>query len=412
MGIKVGELFVALGSRGGKELSKELKDTDKSLKGIFSSTLEAKAAIGALIYGLERLTGFASQIGMDLNKFQVSTGLSANELQKWQYALQKFDVDGKETEQTIRGVQSAMTDMLLGKGAPEGLGVLADAVGFDPERARDTFYVMSKIQEFAKKFPPDVAAGMLKGFNVTPNMLQGLKMMNLETDRLANKDIITQKEIQNLTAINKEWKEFWFTLKTLGTKMVAANGLPVIKMLVENLKLLKNGALWIVDMVQKSDKLKFALLGIAAIIAVMFAPITTAAAALAAILADLERWREGKKSVIQDSLNGVKAGLPSFGEMKSSFKTSLTSGEGLPLAGKSVEGGGGLPSWDDIKSAFMGGVMPAPAMAGAGGGKTVTATQNNTFHIDGAQGPQETADVIQKKISGAARQFGAQAEGR
>ncbi len=243
----IAELFVNIGLKGADTTVKGLKGIAKGVDNIASTSLAAKAAVLGMIVGMERLTGFASQVGMDLHKFTTTTGLSSRELQKWQYAAGRFDVSGEEMTNTIMGVQSAMTDMLMGKGQPESLGLLADAVGFDPKKANDTFYVMRKIQQFAKTQPPGLASNLLKSFGISANMFQALKSMNLEKDKIAEKDIITDEEKQRLVDINIAWKDFWHTLKTLSIKAVAKDGIEGIKVLTDAFKSLMDIGKYVFD---------------------------------------------------------------------------------------------------------------------------------------------------------------------
>jgi len=82
--VTLGEFFIKLGISGQEKVSKALKTVKGGLQELADTSLETKAAIAGVIYGLERLTGYASTVGMDLQKFAVSTGLSTDALQKWQ----------------------------------------------------------------------------------------------------------------------------------------------------------------------------------------------------------------------------------------------------------------------------------------------------------------------------------------
>lgn len=398
----IGELFINLGVKGASAVGKTLTGVQKGMGDVVSSSLAAKAAILGVIVGLERLTGFASQIGMDLNKFAVTTGLSTDELQKWQYAMGRFDVSADETASTIKGVQNAMTDMMLGKGAPGSLDLLASKVGFDPKKANDTFYVMKKLQDFAKTQPPGVAHNLLKDFGITDNVFQAMKNMNLEVDKISKKDIINQKQIKQLTDINKAWKDFWFSLRTMGVKIVATEGLGAVQQLAGAFRLLIDAGKYVLDLVEKFKLLKLILAGIGIALAIYFAPLTATVAGLVLLLADIQKYREGKDSVVgtigagvSETAKGLKQNA--WSDFTSFFKKGSMSPDAF--------GGGGLPSVKDA-------VTPVKIESKDGTGKATGApTMNTTIHIDGAEHPQTTGKAVQKAISDAARQIHSQAGG-
>lgn len=305
----IAEFFINLGVKGADGVGKALKGVKDGMGGISESSLAAKAAVLGVVYGLERLTGFASQIGMDLNKFATTTGLSTHELQKWQYAMGRFDVTADATASTIKNVQNAMTDMMLGKGAPGALDLLADSVGFDPKKADDTFYVMGKLQAFAKKEKPGVAHSLLKDFGIDDNFFQGMKSMDLSIDKLNKEDFITKRQERQLTEINKAWKDFWFGLRTMGVKIVAEEGLGAVTELGGAFKFLKDAAIWVVELIEKFQFLKIAIVGIGIALAIYFAPITALIAGIILVMSDIQKFREGK-----DSVTGKIAKFNPFGE--------------------------------------------------------------------------------------------------
>ena len=388
----IAELFVNIGLKGADTTVKGLKGIAKGVDNIASTSLAAKAAVLGMIVGMERLTGFASQVGMDLHKFTTTTGLSSRELQKWQYAAGRFDVSGEEMTNTIMGVQSAMTDMLMGKGQPESLGLLADAVGFDPKKANDTFYVMRKIQQFAKTQPPGLASNLLKSFGISANMFQALKSMNLEKDKIAEKDIITDEEKQRLVDINIAWKDFWHTLKTLSIKAVAKDGIEGIKVLTDAFKSLMDIGKYVFDLTEKFKFLKVVLMAIGAGIAAYFAPITTAVAAATYLLSSYQKLKEGKSNVFTD------------------FNKAI----GVDGAVQYVSDSLGLSSnqqKEGYKDSFASNVVPMVAPGSNAQPAPTTVTQSNVFHIDGSESPKATQDAVQRALSGAARQMSSQRGG-
>ena len=204
--MKIAELFVGLGIKGGDESYKQVQKVDKGLKGIVTTGLAVKAGLLAMTYGLQRLMNKASMAGASLNQFENSTGLSAQKLQKWQYAGRQFNVGADEVTQSIRSVQDAMTNMLLGKGAPEGFGMVANMVDIDPNKVRDTFYVMEKLQEFARQVPADVSKNMMKSFGLSEGVIAAMRQNAFRPDVFQQAPIYTADEIKKLRVLNVGWE--------------------------------------------------------------------------------------------------------------------------------------------------------------------------------------------------------------
>lgn len=399
--MKIAELFVQLGVKGADVAGKALSGMAKGINHIASASLEAKAAVAAVVYGMERMTGWASQAGMDLYKFGVTTGLSTDELQKWQYALGRFDVTGEETANTIMGIQTAMSDMLMGKGSPEGLALLADKVGFDQTKARDTFYVLGKIQEFVKTQPPDIANNLMKSFGISGNMFQALKSMNMERDKLSKKQIISEREIEQLKNINMAWKDFWFTLRTMGIKFIAAEGIQGIRILTNAFKGMMSIGKDLGGFISKFKGLGTVLAGLAVLAAAWASPWIAMQAAIAGViylLSEYQKYKTGKDNIFSSVGNFTKDAAGGIADWYKAGGIGKLISSGAESVGKG------------LFTAEGGAVPTAPTGPGAAT-QNKNITQNNTINIDGAGSPEDTASHVQRGVTGAFRQMSAQAGG-
>jgi hypothetical protein len=213
----IGELFVNLSIKGTEKTVGALGSVKKGLSEVSSMSLEAKAGILAALYGLERLTAASGAVGTNLTNFTALTGMSAKALQQWQYAARQAGVSGQEMESSLKGVQNSMTNMLLGKGMPEGLGLVAGKVRFDTSRARDTQYVLGQLQKFAQTVPPELANTVLKGFGLSEGVIAGMRRNAFRPDVFARAPTYSDKEIHNLDRANIAWAN-------LGNKIEMAIG--------------------------------------------------------------------------------------------------------------------------------------------------------------------------------------------
>lgn len=215
--MKIGELFVNLGIKGSEKTVGAVTAVKKGLGETASMSLEAKAGILAAMYALERLFAASGAAGTGLMNFNALTGLSVRQLQQWQFAARQAGVSSEEFAGSVKSVQTSMTNMLLGKGAPEGLAMLANKVGFDPKRARDTFYVLEQLQKFARTVPNDIGNSVIKSFGVSDGTIAAMRRNAFTPAVMAKAPTYSDNEIGALDRANIAWSN-------LGTKIEMAVG--------------------------------------------------------------------------------------------------------------------------------------------------------------------------------------------
>lgn len=257
--MKIADLFVNIAVKGAKEVGTGLKGVRSGLGDVKSMSLEAKAAIFGVIYGLQNMMNKSGQLGVGMSNFAAATGLSAKSLQQWQYAARQVGVESAEVESTLRGVQNSMTNMLLGKGKPEGMTMLANTVGFDEKQARDTFYVLEQLQKFAQVVPADVAGQMIKSFGVSEGVFAAMKKNAFRPDMLAKAPTYSNSEIENLSRAQVIWGNLGNKVEMAFGRFTAKHGAGVagdISELVDKIILLSEA------LVRLSEKLQiFKLIG-------------------------------------------------------------------------------------------------------------------------------------------------------
>lgn len=225
----IADLFVNLGVKGEGPAQKALHNVKSGLGEIKDMSLEAKAAIIGAIYGLEHLMSASAQRGTDLTQFAALTGLSAESLQRWQHAALQAGVSSEDLTGSIKGVQGAMTNMLLGKGAPEGLAMVANKVGFDMNRARDSFYVMQQLQKFAQTVPADVSNNLLKSFGVSEGTIQAMRRNAFNPSALAHSPVYSDKERERLDKTNIAYKNLGVNIEMALGRLTAKHGMTLLK---------------------------------------------------------------------------------------------------------------------------------------------------------------------------------------
>lgn len=376
----VGELLINLGIKGAEAAGRSLFVINNQVKDLASNSLAAKAAVVGVIYGLERMTSLAGKTGMGLQQFSYATGLSTEMLQKWQYAGAQFGVTGEEMAGTVKSVQDAMTNMLLGKGAPEGMGLLASKVGFDPARARDTFYVMEKLRQFAQSVPPDVGRNLMRSFGISDTMFQFMAKSKQDMDKMPVG--LSNGTIKELARIEVAWSRFWTKMKNFGFGLVASHGGGFISELShaanETIKIAKSFD----ELLKRSQGIQVLAAAIGAIALVSFAPLTASIVALMTILAELDK---------KDS--NINKRIDKRGGVGNWFMQEIMGGENY---GK---------QWDRLKNGnFKDFLIGTPPNIGNGGSGEVKMENNVHIHTE-SKDPKEHAAIFMKEVSVAYRQM-------
>lgn len=217
--MNIGELFINLGIKGTDKTIGALTDTKKGLGEVASMSLEAKAAILGAFYAFERLMSSSAHAGNSLENFTALTGISNQTLQQYQYAARQVGLSNEEMAGSFKSVQNVMTTMRLGKGQPEGLGMLQGKVGFDASRGlRDTEYVMKKLQEYANK---EHEVGMrnfvLKSFGLSEGAIAAMSRNAFRPEILKKAPTYNESEVKSLDRANAAWSN-------LGNKIAMAFG--------------------------------------------------------------------------------------------------------------------------------------------------------------------------------------------
>lgn len=227
--MKIAELFVGLGVKGGDAAAKAIGGVKTGLGETKSMALETKAAIIAVVYGLERMMSQSAQVGTSLMNFNALTGIGTKELQQWQYAARQAGVSGEELTGSIKGVQASMTSMLTGQGAPKGLAMLANKVGFDKTRARDTLYVMEQLQKFAQAVPKDVGNDMLKSFNLSEGTIAAMRRNMFTPQNFAKAPSYGEKEVAQLNRVDVAWANLGQKVQMAFGHFSSKHGMQLVK---------------------------------------------------------------------------------------------------------------------------------------------------------------------------------------
>lgn len=226
--MNLGQLFIGLGIKGTEKTVGALSNVKKGLEETKSMSLEAKAALVGAAYALEQLFAKSGATGTGLTNFNALTGLSTQQLQQWQFAARQAGVAGEELTGSVKSVQGAMSNLLLGKGSPEGLALVANKVGFDVKKARDTFYVLQQLQKFAQSAPADVGNVALKSFGLSEGVIAAMRQGVFKPEMLSKAPVYNETQIKALDRANIGWMNLGNSIQMAIGRLNAAHGLTIV----------------------------------------------------------------------------------------------------------------------------------------------------------------------------------------
>lgn len=226
--MNVGELFVNLGVKGTEKTVSALTSVRSSLSDMTSISLEAKAGLVGAFYAFEQLMSASGKAGTGLANFEALTGMSAQNLQKFQYAARQAGVSAESMTGSLKGVQNVMTNMLAGKGHPEGLGLVNQMVGFDQSKANNALYVFGKLTEFAKATNNSKLAGIgdmvLRSFGVNDDTISAMRRDKFRADIMNRAPTYSEGQIKALDRANVAWSNLGVKIEMAFGKFNAAHG--------------------------------------------------------------------------------------------------------------------------------------------------------------------------------------------
>lgn len=186
---------------------------------LWNSSVEAKVAIVGVFYELEQLFAASNKTGTQLKEFSTLTGLSARELQTWQYAAQQAVGHSVDLASTFKGMQDSIKGMLGAQGgAPTMLSAMINAlnkggVKVDITEAKkwleDPFLMAQRMQQFAqlKNVGKVWKTYILEGMHAGPDFIEALLLGGMTPGRLkaARPFTYSDAEVNQLTKASTAW---------------------------------------------------------------------------------------------------------------------------------------------------------------------------------------------------------------
>lgn len=300
--MKIGEFFVQLAVKA--DLS-TVKEFAKSIGDIPIQAAGAILSISAIQYKLVQLTQQAIDTAVGLQTFTAETGLSAQELQKWQIAAEQANISAESVMSSVTALSRQMAEIRLGRGNISPFQMLGIGVN------QDAFGVLMQLRERIKGMNPAMAVNLMSQMGISPEMIKLLQSSN--------------KEFEKMTHLVSGMSRASETAFLRAKRALVEFGLEVRYTAFEHIGVFFQALQKLWDMLSKYPHLLQAVGVAIAGIAIYFAAPLAAVTALILALDDLATYFTGGDSLTGRGIDGLKKLAQEFKNIFSpSSMTGLT----------------------------------------------------------------------------------------
>lgn len=256
--MKIADFFISLGFEvKGKE---DLENVDKGMAKAEFSGLKLLAGVTALNAAFYAMITKAVEAGTNLQRFALTTGLSAQELQKWQLTAVRGNIAAESMATAIGAIQKARASIAFGDSAAAAPWML---LGIDPRQ--DPFKVLQQLQAQIMKLDPAIARQKLSEMGFGDDIFYLMRQNRFGPGNLNKNLIVSPEEVNNLAHLGGAWKEFLFTLGQVSTRFFSTFAEPLAAVLENLTKILAAGGKfvnWLESGTAGARKAMYALMGL------------------------------------------------------------------------------------------------------------------------------------------------------
>jgi len=188
--MNIAELFARIGLKTDEDKAKSFSRAMTTVKvGLIAATAVAAGTANAI----RKITSEAMQAAVAFNQFEIETGASAQELQKWQSVAEQTNQSAESVTSAIKAIVSNQEKIRLGQGDISGYQIL----GIDPRQ--DPFKILEDLREKTKGLSEGMKKNILSQIGVGAGMLQTLNLTREQFDEMAGRAwIISPQAIKTL----------------------------------------------------------------------------------------------------------------------------------------------------------------------------------------------------------------------
>lgn len=381
--MNIAEFFIKLGI---KTDDQALARMDQNLMSMGKKLGIVTAAAGAALFALDRFVDGTVRGTVALENFNKQTGLSIDQLQKWQVAgkLSDTSLTFEQIAQSVGNLQQRLTDISLGG----NIGIEAILLrGVSPLNT-DAFEALEAIRENIKGIEDAKVVNLLGRLGLSPNFINILRLSREEFEKLGKQYFLSEKQRKQIVETGTAITKLKIEIGLLKDRLVVAMT-PALIRAVDMTRFLADGFMYLVQQVQLASEvwygyetaLKVVASALVGLGAAMF-PVAAAVVGLFLLVEDLMSFGEGKDSITGRLVDG-------FAMLGKEIQTNIIDPMNEML--NRVE-----------KLSGLAGAASALATGGATGvgmklGERMRTTFNNIFNINSAADADEVAQSIVDK---------------
>ena len=292
--MRVGEFFVALGVDVEDKDSKKLNDVIKGMANLDLKSIAAAAGLGTAFLALKKITEQAVKTGLALHNFSIQTGISTQKLQQWSFMAEQMGASAADVESTVKAISMATAQIKLGQGNLKPFQML----GIDPNQ--NAFDVLEQVAQKIKNLDPAMTRLITQQMGISDGMLNILKASDNVRADIEKQFYMREKEITQLNDLRMIWVQLrqavFFFLNMVGIHLA-----PVFKNVG---KFVGELSVYVGGLANKFESLKLVIIGMA----IIFAPMQTAIAAIILLIDDLYVSLHGGESAFKPTFDKMAQG--------------------------------------------------------------------------------------------------------
>lgn len=172
-------------------------------------------AVKNLATSLKEMTQASMAAAFGVDKFTLQTGMSREELKRWEYVASLSDVTAEELQNTLKSLQQkARQIQFTGEGATPFLQLGINAMSSPTE-------IMRQFALRTRAMDAGTAVYFGKLIGISDNMVYMLRKNVDNLDKMLPDRVLTDAQQRAMMELNTEWAKFTFNLGVLRDRFIA-----------------------------------------------------------------------------------------------------------------------------------------------------------------------------------------------
>lgn len=240
--MEIARLFARIGI---KTDSEPVRKFQNDLMGVVKVLGIGTLSATAFVAGLKKISDEAFRSALALKQFHSETGVSTDELQKWQSVADQSNVSAEAVTNSIKAIVDNQQKIKLGQGGLSGYYML----GIDPKQ--DPFKILEDLRVKTQGLSQGMKKNMLGQLGVSSELIQVLDLTNDEFNRMkSNAFIISPSAIDLMAKANSSSRMVGQAITYLGNVIATQLAPSIMKVNGEIIKFIRENQEGLVKIVK------------------------------------------------------------------------------------------------------------------------------------------------------------------